>query len=94
VTSSAAHTIERFKVQFYTERDDGTKVYCICDFSQEASTALSPIVQNIKCGNLLFENELAARMFARSLNEGEIHFMTVAEGRLVRAFVDAEGAKS
>lgn len=37
---------ERYRVQFYTERPDGTYEYCVCDFGDEAKTGKSPIVED------------------------------------------------
>lgn len=34
----------RFRVEFYTERHDGTIEWCVCDFGREAETGLSPKV--------------------------------------------------
>ena len=38
--------MDRYQVQFYTERNDGTKIFCICDFGREAETGKSPIVED------------------------------------------------
>jgi acyl CoA:acetate/3-ketoacid CoA transferase alpha subunit len=80
---------ERFKCQFYKQRTDGAKLYCICDFAEEARTGILPIVHSSRRKTLIFESYWEAKMFARSMNEGKIHFETAWEGQLRRVYVDA-----
>ncbi|HWY88094.1 MAG TPA: hypothetical protein VNX28_15290 [Gemmataceae bacterium] len=63
---------KRFRVQFYTERYDGTREWCVCDFGREAETGLSPKV--MLDGNWQYStaDEREAEVFAAALNSGEL----------------------
>lgn len=65
---------ERYRVQFYTERHDGTYEYCVCDFGDEAGKTRqgptwSPKVQDaFGLGRESTSDRAEAERLAKALN--------------------------
>lgn len=67
-------TPERYRVEFYTERTDGTKEWCVCDYGNEGRTRVYPSAENRsplvedKNGNRTWTDQQAAQRFANAMN--------------------------
>ena len=63
----------RYRVQFYTERHDGTVEWCVCDFGGVALNGLSPKV-SIDGSSVFFttDDRQKAKRLANALNRRSV----------------------
>jgi hypothetical protein len=62
---------ERFRVQAYTQRNDGTTEFCVCDFAREAENGLSPIIRDDRACIRTWTDRNEAERVAAEMNQIE-----------------------